>query len=738
MSSVDRSAARTLFQTHGYAPDVDLRTDAVIVYGWREGLADEVRTWRNRGYVVHFMTGAAWGGYREYVSGEAEGATHEDEAQVAATGERIDHGNEIFYFVPTAGYTAYLCLLAERAIDAGVDAIHLEEPEFWVRGGYSGAFKRLWEEYYGSPWKAPHESPRNWYSAARLKYLAYTELLRSVFDHAKEYAARTRGGTGIECYVASHSLINYAQWGIVSPESNLAHLESCDGYVCQVWTGTARTPNRYGGVRAERTFETAYLEYGQMMSMVLSTGRRTWFLADPIEDDPDHDWDDYRTNYHATLVASLLNHRVDSFEVMPWPQRVFRSRHAQADPGGGESTIPGEYASELLTLSNALSEMGACDAGEADGIARVAVAVSDTILFERGWGEAPRERLRGDGDRRPPDQIYRIGAGANPEMDGFYGLALPLLRRGLFLRLAHLEHANVPGYLGELDLIVLSYDFMKPPSPSAHEALAAWVHGGGVLVCVGDSNPGDFDGVDAWWREGSRPVEKPIEHLFALLGAGRTGESGSSTVGEGRVITVPTPAAHLARSRDAADVYEAAVDGAYAEGRARDGAWQQTDTLTVQRGPYRVIARMRNAGAEVRDRSASTPDGEAPRFVGPYVDLFAPGLPVREEVRPRPGESCLLYDVSEARDGEVVAVAGRVERGTGEPGDPFVVTAPEGVAGQLVVASSRAPVAVRLERPPAGGAGVEAVEWAYDAAYGLVRIRYDGAPDGVGIRLEFA
>jgi hypothetical protein len=47
---------------------------------------------------------------------------------------------------------------------------------------------------------------------------------------------------------------------IVSPESSLAQRDGCDGYIAQVWTGTARTPNVYRGIRKERTFETAYLE----------------------------------------------------------------------------------------------------------------------------------------------------------------------------------------------------------------------------------------------------------------------------------------------------------------------------------------------------------------------------------------------------------------------------------------------------------------------------------------------
>lgn len=78
--SVDRSRVRTLFQTRRYAPDVDLRTDAVIVYGWREDLSDEVQTWRERGYRVHFMTGVAWGGYSDYVNGDVDGRSHLHEA----------------------------------------------------------------------------------------------------------------------------------------------------------------------------------------------------------------------------------------------------------------------------------------------------------------------------------------------------------------------------------------------------------------------------------------------------------------------------------------------------------------------------------------------------------------------------------------------------------------------------------------------------------------------------------
>jgi len=73
----------------------------------------------------------------------------------------------------------------------------------------------------------------------------------------------------------THSLLNYAQWHIVSPESSLAQLKGCDGYIAQVWTGTFPLPPNGLSRKnsANRTFETAFLEYGAMQNLVRSTGR---------------------------------------------------------------------------------------------------------------------------------------------------------------------------------------------------------------------------------------------------------------------------------------------------------------------------------------------------------------------------------------------------------------------------------------------------------------------------------
>ena len=103
----------------------------------------------------------------------------------------------------------------------------------------------------------------------------------------------------------THSLLSYTQIHMVSPESKLMEIPSVDGYIAQIWTGTSRMPSLYNGVRKERTFETGFFEYGIMQELVKGSDRRMWFLHDPVEDDPGHDWADYEYNYIKTVVASL-------------------------------------------------------------------------------------------------------------------------------------------------------------------------------------------------------------------------------------------------------------------------------------------------------------------------------------------------------------------------------------------------------------------------------------------------
>ena len=208
-------------------------------------LPDRIATWRDHGYRIHVMTGVSWGNYQDYLYGRFDGINHEDEAQTVSDGHKSSHGGDVYYMCPGTNYGKFLCVGVQRALDAGAEAIHLEEPEFWVSAGYSEGFKREWRAFYGDDWQPPHSSPDAQWRASKLKYFLYRRALQQVFDYVQAYNQRT--GRHVRCYVPTHSLLNYAHWRIVSPESSLAQLNGCDGYIAQVWTGTARTPNLYRG-----------------------------------------------------------------------------------------------------------------------------------------------------------------------------------------------------------------------------------------------------------------------------------------------------------------------------------------------------------------------------------------------------------------------------------------------------------------------------------------------------------
>lgn len=71
-----------------WKPTFDVRSDVVMVYGANDRptqtFRERVQTWRDHGYITHFMSGIAWGPYWDYFSGQWDGTPRMDEAQVTA------------------------------------------------------------------------------------------------------------------------------------------------------------------------------------------------------------------------------------------------------------------------------------------------------------------------------------------------------------------------------------------------------------------------------------------------------------------------------------------------------------------------------------------------------------------------------------------------------------------------------------------------------------------------------
>ena len=517
-SSADN--VKTTFQSaREWRPTIDNRADAVMVYGVggnpsdrskRISFEDRVRSWQERGYTTHFMTGIAWGEYQDYFIGEWDGKPHLDEGQVTAAGDTIWHGYMVPYIVPSMNYLEYIKENhVKRVIDAGIDAIFMEEPEFWARAGYSESFKREWQEYYGFAWRPQHESPENTYLSNKLKYHLYYRALDEVFTFAKEYG-RSKG-MDVKCYVPTHSLVNYSQWQIVSPEASLASLPCVDGYIAQVWTGTSREPNFYNGKAAERVFETAYLEYGSMESMTAPTGRKMFFLTDPIEDRA-KDWEDYRRNYQATFTAQLLYPGIADYEIMPWPERIYEGLYRISPDSDERARIPRDYSAQMQIMVNSLNSMPVSE-NRLDGAQGIAVLMANSLMFQRF----------------PTHEGYE-----DPQLSNFYGQALPLLKRGIPVKTAHIENVGYPATLSDVKVLLMSYSNMKPLDPQAHSHIADWVKEGGVLLYSGrDDDP--FQTVREWWNTDGNSYAAPSDHLFSLMGIRAGASEGQYSYGKGAV-----------------------------------------------------------------------------------------------------------------------------------------------------------------------------------------------------------
>ncbi len=652
----DKKEERTGFQSGGpLIPSIDNKCDFVMVYRLEETTLERIKKHKEAGYVVHFMTGIAWGRYQDYLYGEYDGTSHWDEAQQDRFGNLIVHGKDVPYMVPTVAFSDYLSDKLRVVVDAGVEAIHVEEPEFWDRGGYSPAFKREYELYYREPWKAPHESVDAKYKCGKLKAYLYTRTIDRLSSSLKEYA-KTKYNKNLRFYVPTHSLINYTQWKIVSPEGKLADITGVDGCIAQVWTGTSREKNWFNGELKERTFETAYLEYGVMQELTKGTGRKMWFLHDPIEDNPIFDWTDYRKNYLCTVAASLLHPKVNSYEICPWPNRVFEEKYPKNSPDA--EPIPEDYETLLNNTFNTLGTLEETD----EPSFKVGILVGDCELYQREYpdcyfSEAANEvvgtvlnddeellsRFRNELFAGSDDKELMLKFISSNAFPGFFSIALPLLKYGIAVRPVLLDNMRrYVGYLDDYDMLLMSYEYMKPDYPDINNSIASWVKEGGQLIYIGDgSDP--FNKINSWW---TGKFNNPAEHLFSMLGIQTNEQKAICNCGEGTAAIWKINPCIFSYSKENADM----LRDFFLETAKRKGHSPEfSNHLMLERGNYIIAA--------VMDESIND---EPLVFTGIFADMYSPEFDIVTEKVLFPCDKGMLFDLTKADDYEIIGSSVRI------------------------------------------------------------------------------
>jgi len=676
---------KTYFQTSSdWRPEIDINSDVVMVYGNTNNYQIKAKTWKDRGYETHSMFSASWGENKDLLNGDFDGQPHPEIIQKTKNGEDVLHGAHIPYFIPNKAYTNYFKSFIKTALDAGTKGFYIEEPEIFTRGGYSEAFKSEWNHFFNQPWQDQHSSPENMLRTGILKTQLYKKHIEELYKYAKNL------NPDIKCYVPTHSILNYSLWNIISPEIEFNKIESIDGYIGQVWTGTARTPIYYKGKYAERTFENAFLEYTSLLALTDQNSKEMIFLTDPIEDDPNHTWTDYRENYQKNFVAQLLFPQVNQYEVMPWPSRIFDAKYPSES--GGKTVMPKDYATQVLIEVNSLNHFEKSDE-LVNGTKGITVAISNTIQFQTPWKK----------------DNY-----SDPRIANFYGMALPLVKHGVPAKVKFIENMVNSEALDDTELLLLSYENLKPLSKEYHKTIANWVNNGGSLIYFG-TNKDVFNNSNQWWnKEG---FSSPLEHLLKDLNAEDTYEN--QQLGKGQFLYIKkNPKDFILEDNDAEIIQ--IVKNVW-NSKKRKSEWHEKNHFDLQRDAYRIIYTM-----------TESVDSTPLKIRGHYIDLFSSKLEIIESRDLAPGEAAYLFDLNKANSQPSRLLAGSA-RATQESNTKSsyncTLKGPEGVNGIAQIYLPKEPRLIKIDG--------ETVIGKWNKKSQTLLIHFKNSPKGKQLEIEW-
>jgi hypothetical protein len=422
-----------------------------------------------------------------------------------------------------------------------------------------------------------------------------------------------------------------------------------------------------------------------------------WFLNDPVEDNAHHTWADYRYNWESTLTASLLQPEVYKFETMPWPERIFRGEYpVETGPNAKRYGISQEYQTELQAVIHALGKMKQPAESihwDRRGTAGVGILVSDSLMFQRAGPQA-----------------------SDPELGQFFGLALPLVDRGVPVEAVQLEDAGMPGFLANYRMLLLSYDGQKPPKPELHAALADWVKAGGTLVVVDDDRD-PYNAIREWWNTGEFHDATPRLDLYRRLGL-PAAPDGPQRVGKGIALYAPQSPAALSHERGGADKVRAWCSEA---ARSAGIDWQESPALVLRRGPYIVAAALPSASEPIE-------------LNGRFIPLFDPALPVVNHIVLRPNHRQLLVDLDRLNDWRpcVASASGRVTEERRDGNDlSFNTRGIDDTTCVVQVACADKPASVTVGGKPLS----EGSDWSFGD--GVLRLHFPNAIDPVPVVIKF-
>jgi hypothetical protein len=486
------------------SPESDPLTDVVLL---TDPDTPTIAAWKAEGYV-------AWS---QHKPGGVVGAAQPQQPSHTPTADQAP-------LLAAAPLPTPDLIAAERTaeqplLDSGADGILIAGTNTAAQSISEPGFRPIWTSRLKSPWQNPASSLDLRYQADRLLAQITAERVNTLLQAVAE--ARPAA----ERIVALPSPLQTLLAQQISPAWQILTEPSVQDVVGSVNPATMLTPARNNGALRTLPFDQAYLGYSALLGVGRDTTRRLWFAIDPPAPEPQETPQTAKARYEQQVTAALMFPEVTAFQL---PASPTSSPHQ-----------PDDLVTETAVIDAVLAQMAAQPRENAATQSEIGLLLGDAAQWQH--------------------------SGPNTgDLDGLYGLALPLLQRGVPVQIASLERTVDPGYLNRFKVLLLSYDYQKPLGPQTQAALSDWVRRGGSLLLFGGSDP--YNAItNSWWQQAR--LASPQADLFAQLGldlggAPVTTTAAPHTVGEFQALDTQGPGARTASvelSRQAAQTGSVAI-----------------------------------------------------------------------------------------------------------------------------------------------------------------------------------
>ena len=270
-----------------------------------------------------------------------------------------------------------------------------------------------------------------------------------------------------------------------------------------------------------------------------------------------------------------------------------------------------------------------------------------------------REELFTEDD---PDKELMLKFMSSNAFPAFFSIALPLLKYGIAVRPVLLDNMRrYVGYLNDYDMLLMSYEYMKPDYPDINNSISSWVKEGGQLIYIGDgSDP--FNNIDSWWKG---RFNNPAEHLFMMLGISPEGEKSIFTCGDGTAAVYNINPSVFAYSKENAGK----LRDFFLEAAKRKG-------YTPEFSNHLILSRDRYIIAAVMDESINN---EPLVLTGLFADMFSPDFEIVTEKILYPEDKAMLCDLTKITEAvDIIGTSVRIDELKAEDGKVILSTSGAG------------------------------------------------------------